>query len=149
MILGCAAPPPNTVCVPVRQRSQALQFLAACRNDSSVGFAGINGRGLSTRLATPFRCIEVQGGPPVGVRHCCTPARHNFRISPESMLDRKGKVAENWPRRTKSEVPPSLAARPTHPWLPLHSLPCALKLKPICADELPHPLPIAIATHLN
>ena len=59
MILGCAAPPPNTVCVPVRQRSQALQFLAASRNDSSVGFVGINGRGLSTRLATAFRCLQV------------------------------------------------------------------------------------------
>src|SRR6267143_6908379 len=42
----------------------------------------------------------------VGVQHRCTPTRHNFRISPESMLDRKGKVAENWPRRTKSEISP-------------------------------------------
>src|ERR1700732_1899169 len=60
MILGCAAPAPNTVCVPVRHKLQALQFLAACRNSSSVAFIGISGLGLSTRLATPFRCLRVQ-----------------------------------------------------------------------------------------
>src|SRR5712671_3823479 len=77
------------------------------------------------------------------------PVRHNFRTSPEPILDRNEKFAENYPRRTKSEVSPSLAPRSDYPWLPLLSLPCALKLKPICAAGLPHPLPIAIATHLN
>jgi hypothetical protein len=44
----------------VRQRSQALQFLAAC---SSVGFVGISGRGLSAIfLATAFGCDEMQAG---------------------------------------------------------------------------------------
>src|SRR5438270_1135909 len=41
----------------------------------------------------------------VGVQHRCTPARHNFRISPEPMLDRNKKFAENCPRRTKNEHP--------------------------------------------
>src|SRR5436305_9657729 len=64
-------------------------------------------------------------------------------------LDKVAQVAQNLGRRNKSEVPPSLAARLILPWPPLHSLPYALKSKPICVDGLPLLSRIAIAIHLN
>src|SRR4029077_16943645 len=64
-------------------------------------------------------------------------------------LDNVRGFAENPARRNKSEVSPSLAARPKHSWLPVHLLPCALKSKRICAGGLPLLLRIGIAMRSN
>jgi len=75
----------------------------------------------------------------------CSKAKHSRQRS--RSLTRGGDLRRIGAGEQKANY--SFAARPTHPCLPLHSLLCALKSKPICVDGLPLLLRIGIAMRSN